>query len=179
MTGKPQKKLSDTAPKRMARGFVQTGGILSQQIRTVGEKRGFAQSRLLTQWAEIVGPATAAIAQPVKVGYGREGFGATLTLLTNGANAPMLQLELPRIKERVNACYGYAAISRIRLTQTAETGFGESASAFLHAPAEPVVSAEKTAEVEHSVSDVQSDTLRSALAALELNILSRAQRKTS
>jgi len=179
MTRKPQKKPTDAAPKRIARGFVQTGGILSQQIRTVGEKRGFAQSRLLTQWAEIVGPATASIAQPVKVGYGREGIGATLTLLTNGANAPMLQLELPRIKERVNACYGYAAISRIRLTQTAETGFGESGAAFQHAAAKPAVSAEKAADVEHSVSDVQSDSLRSALAALGLNILSRAQRKTS
>ncbi len=49
--------------------------------------------------------------RPVKVGYPREGLGATLTLLTRAADAPMVQMQLPVIKDKVNACYGYAAIS--------------------------------------------------------------------
>lgn len=159
----------------MARGFVQTGGILQQRIRKATEKRGFAETRLLTHWNEVVGPETASISRPVKIGYGRGGLGATLTLLTNGANAPMLQAELPKIKNRVNACYGYAAISSIRLTQTAETGFSEEQAPFQpqKQDAKRPLDPEKAKALDGSVSEVKSDSLRSALAALGQNILTR------
>ncbi len=159
-------------PRRMARGFVQTGGILSQRIRKATEKRGFVETRLLTHWAEVVGETTAAICRPIKVRYGREGFGATLTLLTNGANAPMLQASLPQIRERVNASYGYAAISHIRLTQTAETGFAEMQAEFKPAP-RPAPDPQKSAAMSERVSDVQNSDLRAALDALGQNILTR------
>jgi len=175
---KPRSKKPEV-PARISRGFVKTGGILSQRIRKATEKRGFAESRLLTQWDEIVGPATAAMAQPVKVSFGREGLGATLTILTNGANAPVLQVELPRIRDRVNACYGYAAISRIRITQTSESGFAEPAATFRPDPAKPRLNPEITAAIDTSVADVQSDDLRSALAVLGQNIISRKQTGTS
>ena len=167
------------APKRLARGFVQTGGLLGNRIRKATEKRGFAEARLLTHWDEIVGPDIAAMAQPVKVSYGREGLGATLSVLTKGAYAPQMQMQLPKIKDKVNACYGYAAIARIRLTQTAETGFAEAAPAFPAAPAPQKPNPQKEAAVDHAVEAVESDTLRSALAALGRNILSRTSNRTS
>ena len=89
------------------------------------ETRGFAVSRVLTRWAEIAGEDIAAIARPVEVSYGRQGFGATLTVLTTGAQAPMLEMQKEVLRERVNAAYGYNAIARIRLTQTAPPGFAE------------------------------------------------------
>jgi len=157
----------------MSRGFVQTGGILHQRIRTASESRGFAETRLLTQWREIVGEATASIAQPVKVGYGRQGFGATLTLLTNGANAPIVQAESAKIRERVNACYGYAAISTIRITQTAQAGFSEPAAAYQPPKADRPLDPEKVANLDNSLRAVDNASLRSALAALGENILTR------
>ena len=70
-------------PRRTStKGFKRTDSLLSAKIRQASETRGFAQSRLLTQWAEIVGQDTAAISRPVEVSYGRGGMGATLTLLT-------------------------------------------------------------------------------------------------
>ena len=93
--------------QRGRRGFQRASGLVESQIRNVGEGRGFAVARLLTHWEEIVGPDIARIARPVKVGYAQGGFGATLTLLSAGAHAPMLQAQLPQIRERVNACYGY------------------------------------------------------------------------
>lgn len=83
-------------PKRRSRGFEPAAGLLRARIRAVGETRGFAVSRLLTHWAEVVGEEIAAMARPVKVGYGREGFNATLTLLTTGSAAPLLQMQLPK-----------------------------------------------------------------------------------
>ncbi len=161
---------------RRKRGFERASGLLGNQIRKAGESRGFAVSKLLTHWPEIVGDETAQSALPVKVTYGRGGFGATLTVLTTGAKAPMLQAELPKILESVNRCYGYAAISRIRITQTAETGFDEGQVAFAgaieaqqeHAAPAVVARARKTAKA------VSDNDLRLALEKLGTNIISNS-----
>lgn len=160
-------------PKRRARGFEQSGNFVERRVRKAAERRGFVEMRVLTHWAEIAGKATAAICRPVKVGYGREGFGATLTLLTSGAHAPMLEAELPKIRERVNAAYGYAAISRIRLTQTAAAGFAEDRAAFDPAPREDKPLAVLDPNTAGEVNRVTDPRLRTALERLGRNILSR------
>jgi hypothetical protein len=162
------------------RGFEAASGLLADRIRKAGEKRGFAVSRLLTHWAEVAGEDLARITRPVKVGYGREGFGATLTLLTSSAQAPMVQMQLPALRDRVNACYGYAAIARITLTQTAPVGFAEGQASFAPAPKavpprpvapDPALAA-RAAETASGVSD---EGLRAALAQLAQNILCKSK----
>lgn len=161
--------------RRRGRGFESAAGLLKERIRAAGESRGFAISRLLTHWAEVVGEEIAAIARPVKIGYGREGFGATLTLLTTGAAAPLLQMQLPKVRERVNACYGYNAISRVIVTQTAPSGFAEGQVAFAPArtpaaaPPDPTLRQEAVCLSEA----VQDSALRAALEALGEKVLSR------
>jgi len=116
--------------KHRRRGFERTSVLLQDQIRNAGESRGFAVSRLLTHWADIVGDEVAAAALPAKISYSQGGLGATLTILTTGAMAPILQAESAKIRDKVNACYGYSAISRINITQTAPTGFAEAGGIF-------------------------------------------------
>ena len=163
--------------KRRRRGFERTSSLLQNQIRQVGESRGFAVSRLLTHWADIVGAETASTALPVKVSYSQGGFGATLTVLTTGAQAPMLQAELPKIRDKVNACYGYSAISRIRITQTAPTGFAEGQVAF--APKEPKIaagpSAKSTAAALQVAQVIIDAPLRQALEELGEKVFTRHQ----
>ncbi len=161
------------------RGFEAASSLLQSRIREVGEARGFAVTRLLTGWAEIAGEATARITRPVKIGYGREGMGATLTLLVAPAHAPMVQMELPRLKERVNAAYGYNAIARISLTQTAATGFAEGQAEFTPAPrAIPSFpDPDLMAKAAKAAAPVQDDALRLALEALGQNVLTRQKAK--
>ncbi|MGI1662312.1 DUF721 domain-containing protein [Palleronia sp. KMU-117] len=158
------------------RGFERTSSLVAQRIRAAGETRGFAVSRLLTHWPEVVGEDIAAVSRPVEVSYGRGGFGATLTLLTTGAQAPMLEMQADRIRERVNACYGYAAISRVRITQTAPTGFAEGQADFSHAPkapAEPAAPSEASVARARKVADGVTDPgLRAALERLGGHVLS-------
>lgn len=164
---------------RRKRGFERTSSLLKARIREAGESRGFAVTRLLTHWEEIAGADVAGMARPVEVSYGREGgFGATLVLLTTGANAPMLEMQKEKIRERVNATYGYAAISRIRITQTAPTGFADGQVQFAR-PAPRQARApdpETVAQAQASTEGVRDSTLRDALEALAQNVLSR--RKT-
>ncbi|MFV2038273.1 MAG: DUF721 domain-containing protein [Paracoccaceae bacterium] len=181
---KPKPKQSSKPPfkqssKPRRRGFERASGLLQDQIRSVGAARGFAVSRLLTHWAEIVGEETAATALPVKISYGHGGLGATLTVLTTGAMAPMLQADLPRIREKVNACYGYAAISRIRITQSAPTGFAEGKIAFSPAPTAKAAPPDpRIARAAHeSARGIDDHELRDAVEALGRNVLSRGVRR--
>ena len=148
---------------RRMRGFEPASGLVADRIRAAGEKRGFAVARLLTAWPEIAGAELASITRPVKIGYGREGMGATLTLLTTSAQAPMVQMQLLRLKERVNACYGYNAIARISLTQTAATGFAEGQAQFAPAPkSEPAPDPAVVARAAEATAD-NHDDLRGAV----------------
>lgn len=160
------------------KGFKRTDSLLSGQIRRASETRGFAQSRLLTQWAEIAGADIAAVAQPVEIGYGRGGLGATLTLLTTGANAPMLEMQKDKLRRKVNAVYGYNAIARIRITQTAATGFAEGKVAFGHKPAAaagPAPDPQLRQQAAQTAAPVADEGLREALARLGENILNKAK----
>ena len=156
------------------RGFKRTATVLSDQIRRAGESRGFAVSRLLTHWAEIVGADLAAIARPVNVGYGRGGFGATLTVLTTGAQAPMLEMQKEKLREKVNAVYGYNAISRVRITQTAPTGFAEGQASFgaQPAPREPEPDPVVVNRANQAAEPIKDNDLRAALERLGRNVLS-------
>lgn len=162
------------------RGFKRTSSLLQTQIRKTSETRGFAQSRLLTHWAEIAGEDIAAISRPVDVRYGRGGMGATLTLLTTGANAPLLEMQKEALRAKVNAIYGYNAISRVRITQTAATGFAEGQVSFEHRPKAPPPETAPTIlpEAQHLARDVRDDGLRSALERLASNVYSKSQHRT-
>ncbi|MDC0737903.1 DUF721 domain-containing protein [Cognatishimia sp. SS12] len=159
------------------KGFQRTSTLLRDRIRKAGETRGFAVTRVLTHWAEIVGPDVAAICLPVDVKYGRQGFGATLTVLTTGAQAPMLEMQKEKLREKVNAAYGYNAIARIRLTQTAPVGFSEGQARFAAAP-KPAASPpdpQAVKEAQHMAAPVQDEGLRQALELLATNVLSKSK----
>ena len=156
------------------RGFEPAFGLMAREVRQAGEARGFAVAKLLTHWEEVAGKDLAAVTRPVKVGYGREGLGATLTLLVRGAAAPVVEMQKEALRARVNAVYGYNAIARILLTQPAATGFAEGQAQFTPAPKvppppDPALEAEARAKAE----GVADEGLRAALERLGQNILTR------
>jgi hypothetical protein len=172
------KALTPPNPEHRRRGFEPAFGLMKDSVRVAGESRGFAVARLLTHWAEVAGEEMARKTRPVKISYGKGGMGATLTLLVKAAEAPMVQMALPVLKERVNAVYGYAAINHIHLTQTAPIGFAEGQAEFTPAPKIPAqpdpavrVRAEKAAD------GVADPALRTALEQLAQNILTRPRMK--
>ena len=157
---------------RKGRGFRQAAALVGDRIRKAGEARGFAVARLLTHWAEIVGAETAALCRPSKVGYGREGMGATLTLLCAGPVAPMVQMRAEEIRGKVNACYGYNAISRVRIAQTAPDavpGMAEAQAPFAPRPVRPA----RAEHVAGLAGGVEDPGLRAALEALGRNLAGR------
>lgn len=166
--------------------FEQVFALVSTRVRGVAEKRGFAVTRLLTDWADIVGPNLAARTRPVKITHGKE-MGGTLTLLTTGANAPLIEMQAPLIREKVNACYGYNAIARVRVTQTAPVGFAEGQAVFTPAPRSgrsaphpaPDAAADRMAKeaAKDMTRGISDPDLRAALETLALNRLAASSGK--
>lgn len=129
------------AARRGGRGFAHASAASAATLRKAAGKRGFAETRVLTDWDAIAGPALAPLCRPLKVSFGSGGFGATLVVLAEGALAPEVEMQAPRLVERINAHYGYRAVARIRITQTApglsaapSTGFAEPAPGFARPP---------------------------------------------
>ncbi len=159
--------------------FKPASDLLRARIRELGEARGFSATRLLTHWSEIVGESVAAIARPLEIRHprprpGHPPEGATLTVLALGAAALRLEMEKERIRERVNACYGYAAIARMRIKQAGPEAFSEAAPAPARkSPADPAQDLHaRAAPLADGVSNTE---LRLALAALAANVLSKSR----
>ena len=165
--------------KSRRKGFRRASALIEPDLRKAGETRGFAMTRLVTHWDDVVGSQMAQICTPIKVSYAKGGFGATLIVLTTGAQAPMLEMQLPMIREKVNACYGYNAISRVKITQTAPIGFAEGQSLFREKPVvKPVIQDPKLAQHAQDVTtDIQDPELRAVLAAFGENVMTEERRQ--
>lgn len=162
---------------RRRRGFERAVTLVGKELRTPAEKRGFAETKLLTHWAEIVGPEIAEMAVPVKVKFGR-GFGGTLILLTTGSKAPLLEMQREVIITRVNACYGYSAIKDVQVTQTAPTGFAEGQVAFAPSKpkSKPAPDPARLEQATRGLDHIDDPALRDALRKLAGNIVNNAHR---
>ncbi len=165
------------AKKRYAkRGFSRLSDHAKYLIRAPLTKRGFAQSRLLTEWDVVVGAGIASLVRPLRLSHAaREGMGGTLTLGVTGARALEAQHLEQTIIERVNAHYGYRAVARIRLSQVgAEVFNAAKLNASVHQP-----TSEQERVVRSVVSGVADDDLRDALERLGRNIAVKTTKNTS
>jgi hypothetical protein len=79
---------------------------------------GFIQSSIVSRWKEIVGERYAGVSSPESIRFpvGRKSDGV-LTLVVEGAHAPMMQHVVPVIMERVNRFFGYSAVARVTFRQ--------------------------------------------------------------
>jgi hypothetical protein len=162
--------------ERRGRGFAPAGGLVARQISGLAARRGIVVSKLLTRWEEVAGPEIAAITRPMRIAHGKGGFGGTLWLLAPAGRGPELDMLAPAIVERVNAACGHRAVSRVRLTQSAGTGFADGAAPFdpsgapVAAPRPVQVPPETRARVASAVACIADPALRGALEALGLGI---------
>src|SRR3954454_13517377 len=79
---------------------------------------GFVQGSIVSRWNEIVGERYAKVSSPESIRFptGKRA-GGVLTLLVDGAHAPLIQHLTPLILDRVNRFFGYGAINRIVFRQ--------------------------------------------------------------
>ncbi len=148
---------------RRGRGPVALAATLSRITDTALRKKGFAQTAVITNWAEIVGPELADYTAPQKLAFPRGGRSdGTLHVRVAGALAIELQHLEPIVLERINTYFGYRAVARLALEQGPLPPRRDTAR---RAPAPALDAAEENA-IEGTVSGIEDDRLRHALSAL-------------
>jgi len=103
------------------------GEFLPALMRPAFEKYGFSAAAILTDWPALAGPELAAYTAPERLKWPRKQTednperggrnGATLILRVSGARALEVEHRRPQIIERLNASFGYRAVSEIRVVQ--------------------------------------------------------------
>lgn len=109
--------LSSPSAKRRP-GLRALAGLAPRLTDPLLRKRGFAEGRIVRDWAAIVGPELAMVCAPDKLGFPRgRRDGGTLTLRVVSGRALELQHLAPQLIERLNVHFGWAAVERIALRQ--------------------------------------------------------------
>lgn len=170
---------SDSGNKGMrgGRGFRRASETAREPLRAAAGRYGFAETDVLVRWPEVLGEALAGLCRPLKVSYGRaRGLGATLTVEVEGARAPEVEMQAPRIVERINSFYGYRAITRLRITQASgyagppSARAGERAGDPAPEPAPDPAAAGRAGEL---AGRAQNPELRAALTRLGTYVLAQ------
>jgi hypothetical protein len=79
---------------------------------------GFVQSSIVSRWGEIVGERYAKVSSPESIRFpAGKRSGGVLTLVVQGAHAPLMQHLSPLIMERVNRFFGYPAVAKVAFRQ--------------------------------------------------------------
>ena len=115
-TSGPRKR--QAAEPARARRMRPVADLLPEVGGAAFRRFGFVQSAIVSRWREIVGPRYAAVSSPESIRFpsGKKSQGV-LTLIVEGAHAPMLQHVAPAIIERVNRFFGYTAVVRLSFRQ--------------------------------------------------------------
>ena len=111
---------SKPEPRPRGRGVRSVAEMVPEVGGAAFRRFGFVQSAVVSRWAEIVGERYAAVSSPesIRFPHGKRAEGV-LSLVVEGAHAPMLQHVAPAIVDRVNRFFGYPAVARIAIRQGA------------------------------------------------------------
>jgi hypothetical protein len=143
----------DEGQRRFLGGPRPLGALVPALTRPAFKRKSPAGAQIMADWPALVGPAIAAVTQPLRLASG------TLTLACSGPVAMEMQHLAPQLASRINAALGRVAVERFRFVQQAPAG------AVLRKPREsrPEPLPER---VESAIEGVSSPELRAALARL-------------
>ncbi len=143
----------DAEDKRFLGGPRPVGALVPALTRPAFKRKSPAGAQIMADWPALVGPAIAAVTQPLRLTQG------TLTLACAGPVAMEMQHLAPQLASRINAALGRVAVERFRFVQRAPAA---------PTPRKPRESAPKPLpeRVESALEGVASPELRDALARL-------------
>lgn len=128
----PRPSTQASPPRGAATGARAIASLVPGITRKSFEKHGFAAASLIMDWAQIVGAELARDTRPLKLKWPRQVGkyeetaaddvgrpGATLMLQVDPAAALEVQYRSAQLMDRINAYFGYRAVTRVTLMQEA------------------------------------------------------------
>ena len=139
--------------------------LIGKSLDPLVRKRGLARTELLSWWPDIVGDAYAGRTAPERIRWARDGA-ATLFVRCDPSLALQFAHETDRVRQRLNAYFGYAAVGAVRIVQQ-RVGQEEMAEA------EPRPAAEIPGALQERL-DAFDEPLKDSLSALARGVLARS-----
>jgi hypothetical protein len=137
--------------------------------RPVFLKRGFAENRIITDWVNIVGKATACRSVPRKLTFARDkkSNGTLYVEVHNSSFATEMVYLEPMILEKIACYFGYKAVSRLKILQNPQ---------HLAVPQDiPIpkknIPTEKLSALELSLAGIDDEDLKASLRSLGQMVL--------
>jgi hypothetical protein len=140
--------------------------LIGATLDPIARKRGLARAELISWWPDIVGAAYAGRTAPERIRWPRAGGAATLVVRCDPSLSLQFAHESDRVRDRLNAYFGYPAVGAVRIVQQAigtERDTGRK----------PGVERQISAATESRLSGVEGP-LRESLRALARNVLARS-----
>ena len=160
---KQGKRHMSKPPKTRTNKMKRLSTMIDPIIAPSAKARGFAIGRIVSHWHDIVGDMSS-WCRPDAVSFPRDSrTDGTLRLQIESGRGPQAQAMSDVIIERVNANFGYRAISRISLVQTLSTTVQPASPK----PAPPLNQTQHDIwTLDDQLKDVKSPELRAALRRL-------------
>jgi hypothetical protein len=106
------------SPKHQLNKMRRLSTMIEPMVAPAAQERGFAISRLISHWCDIVGDLSE-WCRPAGIYFARGcRKNGTLKLQIASGRGPQAQATTKQIINAVNAAFGYEAINRITLVQT-------------------------------------------------------------
>ena len=116
-TIEPAQQIMVKPPKNRLNKMRRLSTMIEPMVAPSANERGFAISRLISHWHDIVGD-TAAWCRPTNIHFPRGSRdNGTLKLQIASGRGPQAQAMSAQIIDQVNAAFGYQAVGRITLVQ--------------------------------------------------------------
>ena len=141
--------------------------LIGATLDPIARKRGLARAELLSWWPDIVGAAYAGRTAPERIRWPRDGDAATLFVRCDPSLSLQFAHETDRVRERVNAYFGYPAVGAVRVVQKAVGLEGR------RQPPTVASSDQSRQETERRIDRVEGP-LRNSLRALARGIIARS-----
>lgn len=144
----------DSNDQRFLGGPRALGALIPRLTRPAFKRRSPAGATLMTEWPTIIGPALAAVTEPLRFSAG------TLTIACAGPVAMELAHLGPQLMDRINGQIGQAMVQRLRFVQRMPTARP------VPRPARPAAPVQLPERIATALAEVPDEALRAALAKL-------------
>jgi len=151
-----------TRKNRMTRLSKLVNPMIEPSLRA----RGFVLTRLVSHWPQIAGDM-ANWSQPAELKFPHgETSNGTLRLAIASGRGPQAAQEADALIKRVNAEFGYAAVSRITLSQTLPPREAQSSPSATSPDRDQAARNQRIWSLDERLQKVESPILRAALRRL-------------
>lgn len=141
---------------------VRLNAITSRLLSPALRSRGITMGRIVTEWQKIAGPC-ADWCDPLTIQFPKgQSINGTLTLSVVPGRGPEIQMQTPLIIRNCNAVFGYAALTRITLTQ-GTFGPRNMAEPTIHPRKISAQEAANVASAASAITEIKDEELRKAL----------------